>query len=80
MNGLPNVPAVSGLLSYKLLHPCLANKGIVSFDKVLVKYDICQSNSETIPFTFTDTVSGLSSTANYCGSPTVSVVQQQDYS
>jgi len=29
LNGLPNVPAVSGFLSYKLLHPCLANKGIV---------------------------------------------------
>ena len=48
--------------------------------KNLIEYDICQNETEyAAEFTYTDTVSKLSSTPNFCGSPVVLPVYSDNY-
>lgn len=72
--------SVSGYLQYTLLHPCLVNVGQVTFTSQRVEYDVCQNETATgAEFTFTDTISELTSTPNFCGNPVISAVFVEDY-
>lgn len=69
-----------GDLVITLTNPCLLNEGLVTFDSQLIEYDVCQNETEIgANFTFTDTISTLSSITNYCGNPVVRAVFVETY-
>lgn len=63
-----------------LTNPCLENEGLVTFEQQLLEYDVCQNETAIgASFTFTDKISTLSSTPDYCGDPVISAVFAEDY-
>ena len=67
--------SVYGYLSFRIRHPCLVNVAQITFKSTLVDYDICQNKTTTGAFfSYTDSISLLTQTNNFCGNPVVQAV------
>lgn len=74
---------LKGYLQYTLLHPCIQNVPTITFRSTnpLVEYFVCQDKAACgAKFDWTDTVSELSGTPNYCGVPVLEAIYEDTYS
>ena len=74
---------VTGTLAYTMLHPCLKNEAEITFTSASqdIEYDVCQSEDETgAEFSWTDSLSELTGTPNYCGVPDFEAEYEGEYS
>ena len=74
--------SVIGVLRYTLLHPCLLNVPQFTFttNSQLIEYSVCQNRAAAgANFTWTDSISELTSIRNYCGVPKFEAVYVEEY-
>ncbi len=69
--------SLTGVLRYTLLHPCLLNVPQFTFttNSRLIEYSVCQKEDAAgADFSWTDSISELTSIPNYCGVPNFEAV------